>query len=428
MQHLIENFCSNDNVQMSIDRQPATHAHQSFAHYWSLDPAIAFLNHGSFGACPIAVLEQQQQYRQQMERQPLQFLGVDIEPLLDEARETLAGFVGANAADLVFVPNATTGVNAVLRSLKFQPGEELLTTNHEYNACRNALNYIAEREELEIVVVDIPFPLTSSSQILEAVAAKISSRTRLALLDHVTSQTGLVFPLAELIQEFNQRGIETLIDGAHAPGMIPLNLRELNASYYTGNCHKWLCSPKGAAFLVVRRDRQPEVRPLTISHGANADRPNRSRFHLEFDWMGTDDPTAYLCVPTAIQFMGSLLPGGWAEIMATNRALAIAARETLCDALDLPLPCPTDMIGSLAVVPLPDGDWQKLHNALLKEYQIEVPIIPWGQPMNRQVRISAQIYNHLDQYAYLAAAIVELLKHEQSETTHQIITKKQLTQ
>lgn len=150
--------------------------------------------------------------------------------------------------DLVFVPNATTGVNAVLRSLKFQPGAQLLTTNHEYNACRNALNYVAEREGLEVVVAEIPFPLTSSSQILEAVIDKISSRTRLALLDHVTSQTGLVFPLAELIQEFNQRGIETLIDGAHAPGMVPLNLRELDATYYSGNCHKWLCSPKGAAF------------------------------------------------------------------------------------------------------------------------------------------------------------------------------------
>ncbi|MBM0740572.1 aminotransferase class V-fold PLP-dependent enzyme [Phormidium sp. CLA17] len=394
---------------MAVNRQ-VINAQQSFARFWSLDPAIAFLNHGSFGACPIAVLDKQQHYRQQMERQPLQFLGVDIEPLLDEARSALAPFVGADAADLVFVPNATTGVNAVLRSLKFQPGGELLTTNHEYNACRNALDYIAEREGLKIVVAEIPFPLTSSSQILAAVVSKISSRTRLALLDHVTSQTGLVFPLAELIQEFNQRGIETLIDGAHVPGMLPLNLRKLNATYYTGNCHKWLCSPKGAAFLYVRRDRQPNIRPLTISHGANADRPNRSRFHLEFDWMGTDDPTAYLCVPTAIQFMDSLLPGGWAEMMATNRALAIAARETLCDALDISPPCPNELLGSLAVVPLPDGNWQTLHDALLKKYQIEVPIIPWGHPLGRQIRISAQIYNHPAQYEYLAKALVELLR------------------
>ncbi|MEX0271797.1 aminotransferase class V-fold PLP-dependent enzyme [Leptolyngbyaceae cyanobacterium UHCC 1019] len=395
---------------MAIDRQLVTGVQQSFAQFWSLDPAIAFLNHGSFGACPIAVLEQQQHYRQRMERQPLQFLGVDVEPLLDEAREALAVFVGADAADLVFVPNATTGINAVLRSLTFQPGAELLTTNHEYNACRNALNYIAERQELKVVVAEIPFPLTSSSQILEAIVDKISSRTQLALLDHVTSQTGLVFPLIELIQEFNQRGIETLIDGAHAPGMVPLNLRELNATYYTGNCHKWLCSPKGAAFLVVRRDLQPKIRPLTISHGANVDRPNRSRFHLEFDWMGTADPTAYLSVPAAIQFMDSLFPGGWTEVMATNRSLAIAARETLCRALDVSPPCPNDMLGSLAVVPLPDGDWQLLHDALLKKYQIEVPIIPWGHPMGRQVRISAQIYNYPAQYEYLAMALTELLR------------------
>jgi isopenicillin-N epimerase len=396
--------------QMTTNPQVVTDIQPPFAQFWSLDPAISFLNHGSFGACPIAVLEQQQHYRQRMERQPLQFLGVDLEPLLDQAREALAAFVGADAADLGFVPNATTGVNAVLRSLTFQPGEELLTTNHEYNACRNALNYIAERERLKIVVAEIPFPLTSSSQILEIVANKISSRTRLALLDHVTSQTGLVFPLAELLQEFNQRGIETLIDGAHAPGMIPLNLRELDATYYAGNCHKWLCSPKGAAFLYVRRDRQPEIRPLTISHGANADRPSRSRFHLEFDWMGTDDPTAYLCVPAAIQFMGSLFPGGWAEIMATNQALAIAARETLCTAIDVPPPSPNDLLGSLAVVPLPDGNWQNLHDMLLKEYQIEVPIIPWGHPLGRHIRISAQIYNHPAQYESLAKALVELLR------------------
>lgn len=382
----------------------------SFAQFWSLDPSITFLNHGSFGACPIAVLEKQQQYRQQMERQPLQFLGTDMEPLLDEARRAIATFVGADSDDLVFVPNATTGVNAVLRSLKFQPGEELLTTNHEYNACRNALNYIAERENLQIVVAEIPFPLRSSSQILEPILSKISSRTRLALLDHVTSQTGLVFPLADLIQEFKQRGIETLIDGAHAPGMVPMNLRQLGATYYTGNCHKWLCSPKGAAFLYVQRDRQSEIHPLTISHGANANRSDRSRFHLEFDWMGTDDPTAYLCVPEAIQFVGSLLPGGWAEVMTTNRAMAIAARETLCTALNTAQPCPSEMLGSLAVVPLPDGDWQTLHDALLRNYRIEVPIIPWGRSRGRQIRISAQIYNYPAQYEYLATALTELFQ------------------
>ncbi len=379
-----------------------------FANHWTIDPAVAFLNHGSFGACPVPVLEAQQQWRERMERQPLQFLGADIEPLLDAARMELAAFVGADGQDLVFVPNATTGVNVVLRSLRFAPGDELLTTNQEYNACRNALNYVAEREGAQVVVADVPFPIESPQQAMAAVLQKVSARTRLVLLDHITSQTGLIFPIQALVRELTALGIETLIDGAHAPGMVPLHLNQLGATYYTGNCHKWLCAPKGSAFLYVQRDRQSLIRPLTISHGANAVRPERSRFHLEFDWMGTDDPTPHLSVPTAIEFMGSLLPGGWDELMQKNRALAIAARQILCEALDVPLPCPDEMLGSLAVVPLTKGDWQTLHQALLQNYHIEVPIIPWGAPGGRLVRISAQIYNHLDQYHDLARALIQL--------------------
>ena len=378
--------------------------------YWLLDPNIVFLNHGSFGACPIAVLQAQQQWRDRLERQPLQFLGCDIESLLDQSRQELATFVGANASDLVFVPNATTGVNAVLRSLQFQPGDQLLTTNHEYNACRNALNYVADRDRLDIVVAELPWPLAEPNQVIDAILAKITPKTRLVLVDHVTSQTGLVLPLVPLVAELRQRGIEVLVDGAHAPGMLPLSLQALGATYYTGNCHKWLCSPKGAAFLYVQADRQAHIRPLTISHGANADRPDRSRFHLEFDWMGTDDPTAYLTVPAAMQWLATLLPGGWSALMQHNRSLAIAARQILTAALQVEPPCPDTMLGSLAVVPLPAGDWRSLHDRLLSQYQIEVPIIPWQG--GRLLRISAQIYNTLPQYDYLARSLLACLELE----------------
>ncbi|UBF26446.1 aminotransferase class V-fold PLP-dependent enzyme [Kovacikia minuta CCNUW1] len=384
----------------------------AFSRFWLLDPEITFLNHGSFGACPQPVLEAQQRLRERMERQPLQFLDRDIEALLDAARDELAIFVGADSEDLVFVPNATTGVNTVLRSLRFAPGDELLTTNQEYNACRNALNYVAEREGLRVVVAEVPFPIESPQQVIEAVTARISAKTRLALLDHVVSQTGLVFPIAQLIQVLAQRGIETLVDGAHAPGMVPLDLRALGATYYTANGHKWLCSPKGAAFLYVQRDRQPDIHPLTISHGANAPRYDRSRFQLEFGWTGTDDPTAYLCVPEAIRFMESLLPGGWPELMATNRALALSARQSLCQALNLSPPSPEPMVGALAVVSLPDGSPQQLQKALLERYQIEVPIVPFPGTTSRQVRVSAQLYNHPEQYEYLAEALVALLGEE----------------
>lgn len=383
-----------------------------FSEFWLLDPEITFLNHGSFGACPVPVLEAQNRWRERIERQPFQFFARDLEGLLDAALSELAAFVGADPADLVFVPNATTGINTVLKSLQFEPGDELLTTNQEYNACRNALNYVAERFDLRIVVADVPFPIQSPEMVIEAVTHCVSSRTRLALLDHVVSQTGLVFPIAQLIQIMTQRGIETLIDGAHAPGMVPLNLRQLGATYYTGNCHKWLCAPKGAAFLYVQRDRQSAIRPLTISHGANSPRRDRSQFRLEFDWIGTVDPTSYLCVPEAIQFMGSLLANGWSELMAKNRTLALTVRRSLHEGLNLPLSCPDEMVGSMAVLPLPDGNPQKLQDELLNRYQIEVPVIPYPNPTSRKVRISAQLYNYLEQYEYLLEALTNLLDEE----------------
>lgn len=402
---------------MLKDADSSCHPATEWNRFWSLDPAVTFLNHGSFGACPLTVLLAQAGLREQLEREPVSFFVREFEQLLDAARSQLAKFVGADPAELAFVPNATTGVNAVLRSLKFESGDELLTTDHEYNACRNALDFIADRTGARVVVAKIPFPIDSPEQVVEAVVERVSAKTRLALLDHVTSQTGLIFPIQQLVSQLAERGVDTLIDGAHAPGMVPLNLREIGATYYTGNCHKWLCAPKGAAFLYVRLDKQPAIRPLTISHGANSPRSERSRFQLEFDWMGTDDPTAYLCVPEAIRFMGSLLPGGWLELMARNRDMALAARQLLCEALGVSLPCPAQMIGSMAVVPLPDSlpDIVKtklippLQNALWERFKIEVPVIPRAVAPKQLIRISAQLYNTRQQYEYLARVLVDLL-------------------
>ncbi|WP_221643510.1 MULTISPECIES: aminotransferase class V-fold PLP-dependent enzyme [unclassified Nostoc] len=385
----------------------------SITDLWSLDSAVTFLNHGSFGACPKQVLEFQQTLRSQLEQEPLRFFGREWEPLLDDARSKLAAFVGADVQDLVFVPNATTGVNSVLRSLTFSPEDEILTTNHEYNACRNALDFIASRTGARVVVAKLPFPIDSPQQVVAAVIERVSPKTRLALLDHVTSQTGLIFPIQELVKELQQRGVNTLVDGAHAPGMIPLDLREIGATYYTGNCHKWLCAPKGAAFLYVRRDKQSEIRPLTISHGTNSPRTDKSRFQLEFDWTGTDDPTAYMCVPEAIAFMGSLLPGGWAELRQQNHQLVLQGRQLLCEALEVQPPCPKEMIGSMAVVPMPatleNRDFMSIHDELFDKFGIQVQVMPWPEKPRLLVRISAQIYNTLEQYEYLGRVLKGLL-------------------
>ena len=393
--------------------------------FWALDKSVTFLNHGSFGSCPRPVLKYQQALQERLERQPVAFLIDEFETLWNEARRTLAQFVGADAGDLVFVSNATTGVNTVLRSLEFKRGDELLVTDHAYNACRCALDFIATNAGARVVVMKIPFPLASAQQVVDAVLAKVTRRTRLALLDHVTSSTGLVLPLEKIVRELSARNIETLVDGAHAPGMIPLNLKKLGAAYYAGNCHKWICSPKGAALLYVRRDRQPQIRPLVISHGANSMRRDPSRFLLEFSWTGTGDFSAWLSVPESLRVIGAQLPGGWPAVMQRNRALALASRRLLCDALQIPPPCPDEMIGSLAAVLLPDmasADVPRISNGLdplrerlLREHGIEVPVFPWPAPPKRLLRISAQLYNSLPQYEKLAAELRKIFPPRKSK-------------
>lgn len=385
--------------------------------HWLLDSAITYLNHGSFGATPKAVLAKQDALRAQLEREPVRFMVRELEPLLDDARSVLAAFVGADPAAIAFVPNATAGVNAVLRSLDLDTHDELIVTSHEYNASRNALEYVAGLAGAKVVPIDIPFPIASPDEVVERVLARVTDRTRLLLIDHVTSQTGLIFPIAPIVAELKQRGIDTLVDGAHGPGMLPLDLDALGAAYYTGNLHKWVCAPKGAAFLYVASNRRIGIRPVVISHGANSARNDRSRFHLEFDWPGTLDPTAWLSVPEALRFMGEAVAGGWPEVMRRNRELALRARDLLCQRLSIANPAPDDMLGSMAAMPLPDGAayvapslyGDPLQDALLFEHSIEVPIVPWPQQPKRLLRISAQLYNTIDDYAKLADALDALL-------------------
>jgi isopenicillin-N epimerase len=365
--------------------------------FWALDPAFTFLNHGSFGACPFAVLEEQNRLRARLEAQPLRFMTREKEALEDAARTKLSTFVGAEPEDLVFVSNASTGVNTVLRSLRFAQGDELLITDHGYNAVSNAVRYVAERSGARVIEAQVPFPLRSPEQVTKAVMAAVTPKTRLAVLDHVTSPTGLVFPIGELVSRLKERGVETLVDGAHAPGMVPLDLAVLDAAYYTGNLHKWVCTPKGAAFLWVRRALQPAIRPLVLSHGANSPRTDKSRFQIEFEWVGTMDPTPWLCVGKALEVMGTLEPGGWPALMKRNRALALRAR----DLLTASRPAPDEMIGSLVSWPIGDGDAEQLQDALY-EKKIEVPVVAWPRPPGRLMRIAVQHYNTVADFERLA--------------------------
>jgi isopenicillin-N epimerase len=381
---------------------------------WLLDPSITFLNHGSFGATPRAVLAKQTEWRERMEREPVLFLARQIDALLDEVRGELAAFLNADPAGLALVNNATAGVNAVLRSLDLDQHDELLVTNHEYNACRNTLDFVAGLAGAKVIVVEIPFPIASPDVVVERILERVTGRTRLLLIDHVTSQTALVFPIARIVSELTARGIDTLVDGAHAPGMLPLDLRAIDAAYYAGNLHKWVCAPKGAAFLYVRENRRASVRPISISHGASSDRRDRSRFLIEFDWVGTDDPTAILSVPESLRVMASLADGGWPEIRRRNHELALRARDTLIDALQIGKPAPDEMIGSMAAVPIADSTFtahslfgnDPLQDVLFDKYQIEVPIVLWPSWPKRVIRVSAQVYNEAAEYEKLAEALV----------------------
>jgi isopenicillin-N epimerase len=372
------------------------------------------LNHGSFGACPRVVLDAASRLRERLEREPVRFFINELEPLLDDARAAVGAFVGAAADDLCFVPNATAGVGTVLASLALAPGDELLTTDHAYNACKNALDHTAERTGARVVVVRVPFPASGPDAVVEAVLAGVTPRTRLALLDQVTSQTALVLPIDVLVAELAARGVDTLVDAAHAPGMVPLHLDATGAAYTTGNFHKWLCAPKGAAFLHVRRDRQAGVRPLATSHGRSSPRTERSRFRLEHDWTGTFDPAAYLCVPEALRFLGALLPGGVATWMAHSHAAALAARDTLCRALGIEPPCPDTMLGAMASVPLPGGEARgydltavdPLQEALFARFGIEVPVFPWQG--RKLLRVSTPAYVTPADVDRLVAALGEL--------------------
>jgi isopenicillin-N epimerase len=391
-------------------------APSEFRRFWGLDPTVVFLNHGAFGACPIHVLEYQHRLRLEMEAEPLQFLHRRYEERLDPARRTVAQFVGAKPEDLVFVGNATVGINSVVRSLRFRAGDELLTTSLDYNASRNALVEAAKATGAKVVVAEVPFPLASADEVVEAVLAKVTDRTRLALLDHVTSNTGLILPIERIVRELNGQGIDALIDGAHAPGMLALDVGAIGAAYYTGNLHKWVCAPKGSAFLWVREDRQRALNPAIISHGNNTNRPDHSKFQDRFDWPGTFDPTAWMAAAEAVRWMGGLLPNGWKAIRERNHQLAVAARRTLCEMLEVTAPCPQEMLGSLATLPLPAGFSGKPRTGkvddeqarLFDEFGIEVPLIRMGRPEKRWFRVATQIYNSAAEFEYLGVVLREM--------------------
>lgn len=369
---------------------------------WRLDPAIAFLNHGSYGACPAPVLRAQERWRDAIERRPIEMLDRRRPGLLRHARERVAEFVGADPEGLGFVTNATAGVNAVLRSLEFQPGDEIVITDHGYPAVERTVRHVAARTGARAITVTLPLPAGFGDELARAVEAAWTDRTRLVLVDHVTSPTAIVMPVEAIARRARARGIEVLVDGAHAPGMLDLDVRRIGATYYTANLHKWVCAPKGSGFLWVAPERRGDVHPPVISLFQG------EGFEKEFEWQGTRDITAWLSVPEAIDFFAEF---GWERVRRHNHERAVEVQRMLCDAWGVEPITPRDgsLLGSMAAVPTPEGVRRRFESrpALLRtlydDFGIEIPPTEVGDRW--LLRASCQVYNEPSEYERLAHAV-----------------------
>jgi len=376
---------------------------------FQLDPAVTFLNHGSFGATPRPVFAAYQAWQRRLEEQPVRFFQHELIPALHAARTELAAYLNADPLDLVFVHNATVGVNTVARSLHLQAGDEILTTDHEYGACSNAWELACRHTGARYVRQPIALPATTPEAIVDQFWAGVTPHTRVIYLSHITSPTALTLPVAAICARARAAGILTVIDGAHAPGQIPLNLAALDADIYTGNLHKWLCAPKGAGFLWVRREVQPRIEPLVVSWGYGPERQmyEDSDFVSALQWQGTNDYSAYLAVPDAIRFQAA---HDWPAVRARCHDLLRAALDRIAALTGLPpaYPHAAGFYGQMAIAPIPQQpDLPAFKQRLYDKYAIEIPCTAWRG--RHFVRISVQGYNTPADLDVLAAALAEML-------------------
>ncbi len=374
--------------------------------FWSLEPSIAHLNHGSFGAVPIPVQRAQDELRRQIEANPMRRLSRTFWAELDKARAVAAAFLGADLDGFVFVPNATTGVNTVLANLALQPGDEVLITDQTYGAVRFSAERVCAARKAKLVVSDVPLPQQGAEELVEAVLAKTTDKTRLVIVDHIASSTGLVFPVERLVKEIHQRRMLVLVDGAHAPGMVDVNLNGFKPDFWTGNFHKWCCAPRGSAGFWVREDHRKTTAPIITSWFLSEGYPS------SFRWLGTDDYTPYLAVPAALKFMEGL---GWERVRSHNRALAQYGRDVVEPALgtEPTMPRKTPMFEAMTLVRLPKGvaeteEEARSFQAHMSE-QLAVEALPVAWNGRGYLRLSAQVYNAPAEYDRFAKGISSLL-------------------
>jgi isopenicillin-N epimerase len=378
--------------------------------YFLLNPQIHFLNHGSFGACPRPVFEEYQHWQRELEFQPVEFLGRRHNQLMADSRSVLSAYLGANPLDVVYTPNVTASINIVARSLQLGHGDQVLATNHEYGACDRTWRFLSTQNGFSYINQPVPVPLTSSEHFLEAFWAGVTNHTRVIFMSHITSPTAMIFPVREICLRARQQGILTVIDGAHAPGQIPLNLQDLGADFYGGNLHKWLCAPKGAGFLYARPEVQPMLKPLVVSWGYESEVPGESIFVDHHEWTGTRDISAFLAVPAAIRFQQQ---HDWNAVCSTSHGLVEYALKSISSLTGLPAlhPYSETWFSQMGAAQLPPGvDLLKLKTRLYSEFYIEVPVIAWWN--KKLIRISVQAYNDKHDIDVLIQALRELLNKQ----------------
>lgn len=374
--------------------------------YFLLDPDVVFLNHGSFGATPRPVFESYQRWQRELERQPVEFLGRRHDGLMGHARAALAGYLDSQADDVVFTQNVTISVNIVARSLELGPGDEVLASDHEYGACDRTWRFLSSQRGFQYINHPIPMGLTSASELVNRLWQGVTPRTRLIFLSHIASPTGLMFPIEEVCKRARAAGILTLIDGAHAPGQIQLDLPGFGPDFYGGNLHKWLCAPKGAGFLYARPEAQPLLKPLVVSWGYESDKPSGSGFIDLHEWWGTRDIAAFLAVEDAIKFQQE---HEWPEVRAQCHELLRGALDGVAQIVGLPpLYADDSWYVQMGVAALrPHTEIESLKARLYAEHRIEVPLIDWhGQKL---IRISVQAYNTAGDIDRLLKALRQIL-------------------
>ena len=372
--------------------------------WFLLDPDITFLNHGSYGACPKPVFKEYQDWQQKLENQPVQFMTNQVYSAMEKSRESMSQFVGCGEEELVFFQNPTTAVTNVIYNLDLKPGDEVLMSNHEYGALVRAWKMWGKKTGVKIIQQDISMPVTTEENFIEDFWTGVTDQTKVIFLSHITSSTALIFPIEKIIKLAKEQNILTIIDGAHVPAHIPLNIHELGCDFYTGACHKWLCAPKGSSFLFVKKEHQDWIKPVVVSWGKDGDDPTPSEFIQNFQWQGTRDMSAFLTIPTAINFYIK-------EIKPYQAACKKIIQDTYLEFSSVlntePISAGREWLAQLVAHPLPKNIPSNLKKRLWEEYQIEIPVFEW----NRQefVRVSIQIYNTQKDVDLLMSALRSLI-------------------